>query len=163
QLGAELDAFSDRPQVYDPNQKAIAGAFVMLGANGQLQIEAGFVRPEDEPRAEADEDDDEANGVDRDASQSHDGGADRVVVNGRPVNGASDGAEEPEDEGIKPLPERLIFDLTAQKTLALRNALASDVDVAFVTVLHALVLQVFYRFAKDSCLEISMVSNSFGQ
>jgi ParB family chromosome partitioning protein len=163
QLGAELDAFGDRPQVYDPAQKAIAGAFVTLGANGQLQVEAGFVRPEDEPRAEADDDDEEVGDGDRDASQSDEDGANGVVVNGRSTNGGSDAAEEPEEEGIKPLPERLVFDLTAQKTLALRNALASDVDIAFVTVLHALVLQVFYRFAKDSCLEVTMVSNSFGQ
>jgi ParB family transcriptional regulator, chromosome partitioning protein len=162
QLGAELDGFSDRPQVYGPDQKAIAGVFVTLGANGQLQIEAGFVRPEDGSRPEADEDDERAEGDDRDASQSDDDSG-NVVVNGRSVNGASDAAEEPEDESIKPLPERLVFDLTAQKTLALRNALASDVDIAFVTVLHALVLQVFYRFAKDSCLEVTMVSNSFGQ
>ncbi|TPM90656.1 ParB/RepB/Spo0J family partition protein [Mesorhizobium sp. B2-1-3A] len=163
QLGAELDAFSDRPQVYDPAQKAIAGAFVALGANGQLQIEAGFVRPEDEPRVETGDDDEEAEGGDCDPSQSDDDSANHVVVNGRSVNGASDTAEEPEDEGIKPLPDRLVFDLTAQKTLALRNALASDPDIAFVTVLHALVLQVFYRFAKDSCLEINMVSNSLSQ
>ncbi|MBB6414076.1 ParB/RepB/Spo0J family partition protein [Mesorhizobium sangaii] len=163
QLGAELDAFSDRPQVYDPAQQAIAGAFITLAASGQLQIEAGFVRPEDEARVETDEDDEEADGEDRDASQADDDGANGVVVNGRSVSGASDGAEEPEDEGIKPLPDRLVFDLTAQKTLALRNALANDVDIAFVTVLHALVLQVFYRFAKDSCLEVSLTSNSFGQ
>lgn len=162
QLGAELDRFSDRPQAYDPDQKAIAGAFVTLGANGQLQVEAGFVRPEDEPRAETGDDEDGA-GDERNPSQVDDDGAHRVVVNGRPVNGAPEGAEEPEDEGIKPLPERLVFDLTAQKTLALRNALASDVDIAFVAVLHALVLQVFFRFAKDSCLEINVVSNSFGQ
>jgi len=161
QLGAELDAFSDRPQAYDPDQKAIAGVFVTLGANGQLQVEAGFVRPEDEPRAEAD--DEGAEDDDRDAPRSDDDGANGVVVNGRPTNGGSDASEEPEEEGIKPLPERLVFDLTAQKTLALRNALASDVDIAFVTVLHALVLQLYYRFAKDSCLEISLTSNSFGQ
>ncbi|RUM96709.1 ParB/RepB/Spo0J family partition protein [Pseudaminobacter arsenicus] len=163
QLGAELDAFSDRPQDYDPAQKGLAGAFVTLSANGQLQIEAGFVRPEDEPRIETGDDDGEGGGGDRDPSQSDEDSADGVVVNGRSTNGGSDTAEEPEDEGIKPLPERLVFDLTAHKTLALRNALASDVDIAFVTVLHALVLQVFYRFAKDSCLEINMVSNSFGQ
>ena len=162
-LGADLDAFSDRPQVYDPAQRAIAGAFVTLGAKGQLQIEAGFVRPEDEPRVETGDDDEEAEGGDRGPSQSDDDSANGVVVNGRSVNGASDTAEEPEDEGIKPLPERLVFDLTAQKTLALRNTLASDVDIAFVTVLHALVLQVFFRFSMDSCLEINMVSNSFGQ
>ncbi|CAG0987577.1 MAG: DNA-binding protein [Rhizobiaceae bacterium] len=163
QLGAELDGFGDRSQVYDPVQKAIAGAFVALGANGQLQVEAGFVRPEDEARAEAEDDGEKANDSDGDPSRSDDGGANGVVVNGRSPNGGSDTAEEPEEEGIKPLPERLIFDLTAQKTLALRNALASDVDIAFVAVLHVLVLQVFYRFAKDSCLEISLTSNTFGQ
>ena len=163
QLGAELDGFGDRPQAYDPVQKAIAGAFVTLGANGQLQVEAGFVRPEDELRSEADDGDEEAEGGDNDASQSDEDGTRGVVVNGRSTNGESDAAEEPEEDGIKPLPERLVFDLTAQKTLALRNALASDVEIALVAVLHALVLQVFYRFAKDSCLEVTMVSNSFGQ
>ncbi len=159
QLGTELDGFGDRPHVYDPAQKAIAGAFVTLSANGQLQIEAGFIRPGDEPRVETEEADDEAPG----RSPDDEGNANRVVVNGQPVNGTSDTAEEPEEEGVKPLPERLVFDLTAQKTLAFRNALADDVDIAFVTVLHALVLQLFYCFAKDSCLEITMVSNSFGQ
>jgi len=161
QLGAELDAFADRPQVYDPVQKAIAGVFVTLAANGKLQIDAGFVRPEDEPRVETDNDDEATNDEDRNAADAgNDGG---VTVNGRSLNGSSEASEEPEDEGIKPLPDRLVFDLTAQKTLALRNALASDVDIAFVAALHALVLQVFYRFAKDSCLEVNMVSNSFGQ
>jgi ParB family chromosome partitioning protein len=163
QLGAELDAFNDRPQAYDPEQKAIAGTFITLGANGQLQVEAGFVRPEDEPRAETDDDDEAAGDGDRDASQSDEDSPNGAVVNGRPANGSSDATEDPEDEGIKPLPERLVFDLTAQKTLALRNALAGNVDIAFVTVLHALLLQLFYRFAKDSCLEISLTSNSFGQ
>jgi ParB family chromosome partitioning protein len=162
QLGAELDAFADRPYVYDPAQKAIAGVFVTLAANGKPQIDAGFVRPEDEPRVETDSDGEEADGAGSDTSNQDDDDVDAVVVNGRSL-GQTPEAVEPEDEGIKPLPDRLVFDLTAQKTLALRNALASDVDIALVAVLHALVLQVFYRFAKDSCLEIGMVSNSFGQ
>ncbi|CAM5278188.1 ParB family chromosome partitioning protein [Aquamicrobium terrae] len=164
QLSAELGAFDDRPSVYDPAQKAIAGAFITLAANGQLQIDAGFVRPEDEPRVEADDDDEQAAGGDRETSNDDDNDdSGSVVVNGRPVNGTSEAADEPEEEGIKPLPDRLVFDLTAQKTLALRNALAGDVDTAFVAALHALVLQVFYRQTKDTCLEMTMVSNNFGQ
>jgi ParB family chromosome partitioning protein len=159
-LGAELDAFSDRPHVYDPAQKAIAGAFLTLAANGKLQIDAGFVRPDDEPRVETD-DDEERDDEDVGMSHDEDDDAGSVVVNGRALSQTSEAAEEPEDEGIKSLPDRLVFDLTAQKTLALRNALANDVD--FVAVLHALVLQVFYRFAKDSCLEITLASNTFGQ
>ncbi|MBX3583234.1 MAG: ParB/RepB/Spo0J family partition protein [Rhizobiaceae bacterium] len=162
QLSAELSVFDDRPSVYPPALKAIAGAFITLAANGKLQIDAGFVRPEDEPQVESDNEE-EADGEETDEQPQDDDDAGSVVVNGRPVNGASETADEAEEEGIKPLPERLVFDLTAQKTLALRNVLAGDVDIAFVAVLHALVLQVFYRFAKDSCLELTLVSNNFGQ
>ncbi|WP_011578611.1 MULTISPECIES: ParB/RepB/Spo0J family partition protein [Chelativorans] len=163
ELGAELDAFDDRPHLYDPAQKALAGAFVTLAANGRLQIEAGFIRPEDEPRVEIDDaGEGEAEAGDANIS-SYEGNGSPVVVNGKPVNGATEPREEPEDEGIKPLPDRLVFDLTAERTLALRNALAGDADIAFVAALHALALQVFYRFAQDTCLEIGLTSASFSQ
>lgn len=162
QLGAELDAIDDRPQRYDPAQKAIAGVFVTLAANGKLQAEAGFVRTEDETRTETgDVDEGEEGGADGGTGSNGDDHGDGVVVNGKPVNDTS--GDDGEDDGIKPLPDRLVFDLTAQRTLALRNALAGDVDIAFVTALHAFVLQVFYRFAPDTCLEISMKSGSFSQ
>ncbi|RWI89933.1 ParB/RepB/Spo0J family partition protein [Mesorhizobium sp.] len=155
QLGAELDAFDDRPRSYDPVQKAIAGVFVTLGADGQLQVEAGFVRPEDEPRAQ----DDNSAETDTGDVTSGVGDVDRIVVNARP----GDAGVEAEDDGVKALPDRIVLDLTAQRTLAMRNALAGDADIAFVAALHALVLQVFYRFASASCLEISLKSGSFSQ
>jgi ParB family transcriptional regulator, chromosome partitioning protein len=164
ELGAELDAFDDRPHAYESDQMARAGVFVTLGANGQLQIERGFVRAEDEQPVE---DDDVGDGEKRDAAP--DAGEDDVkgvVVNGKPATGASaTGAadDEADDDGIKALPDRLVYDLTAQRTLAMRNALAGDVDAAFVAALHAFVLQVFYRFAPDTCLEISVKSSTFQQ
>jgi ParB family chromosome partitioning protein len=157
QLGAELDAFDDRPHSYDPAQKAIAGVFVTLCADGQLQVEAGFVRPEDEPRAESDS----SAETDTGDATSGVGDGDKIVVDARPGDG--DAGAEAEDDGVKPLPDRIVLDLTAQRTLAMRNALAGDADIAFVAALHALVLQVFYRFAAASCLEISLKSGSFGQ
>jgi ParB family chromosome partitioning protein len=164
QLGAELDAFDDRPQAYDPEQMARAGVFVTLGANGQLQIDRGFVRPEDEQPVEANDVGAEEND---DADPGHHGNKPNgVVVNGKPANDASmTGAagDESEDDGIKPLPDRLVYDLTAQRTLAMRNALAGDADVAFGAALHAFVLQVFYRFASDPCLELTLKSSSFQQ
>ncbi|CAN7742133.1 ParB/RepB/Spo0J family partition protein [Mesorhizobium sp. LjNodule214] len=162
QLGAELDAIDDRPQSYDPSQKAFAGVFVTLAANGKLQVDAGFVRSEDEPRTETgDVDEGEEGSADGGTRSNGDDDGDGVVVNGQPVNDAS--GDDGEDDGIKPLPDRLVFDLTAQRTLALRNALAGDVDIAIIAALHAFVLQVFYRFAPDTCLEISMKSGSFSQ
>ncbi|MGX5832312.1 ParB/RepB/Spo0J family partition protein [Mesorhizobium sp. 43Arga] len=156
QLGAALDAIDDRPQSYDPAQKAIAGVFVTLAANGELHVEAGFVRSEDEPCSETG-DVDGGNEGDAEGEARSNG----VVVNGKPVNDST--GDDGEEDGIKPLPDRLVFDLTAQRTLALRNALAGDVDIAFIAALHAVVLQVFYRFAPDTCLEISLKSGSFSQ
>ncbi|MER9181425.1 ParB/RepB/Spo0J family partition protein [Mesorhizobium sp. M0767] len=162
QLGAELDAIDDRPQSYDPAQKTIAGVFVTLAANGKLQVDAGLVRSEDEPRPETgDVDDGEEGGTEGQTRSNGDDDGDGVVVNGKPVHDSA--SDDGEDDGIKPLPDRLVFDLTAQRTLALRNALAADVDIAFVAALHAFVLQVFYRFAPDTCLEISLKSGSFSQ
>src|SRR5215471_9616493 len=71
-------------------------------------------------------------------------------------------AEVEEDDGLKPLSERLITELTAHRTLALRDALANDPDTAVTAVLHALCLSAFYRFSSGSCLEISAKSASFG-
>ena len=53
--------------------------------------------------------------------------------------------ETEEDDGIKPLSERLIIELTAHRTLALRDALANDPGAAFTAVLHALCLGAFYH------------------
>ena len=67
--------------------------------------------------------------------------------------------EDDEDDAIKPLPDRLITELTAHRTLALRNALANNPAVAFAAVLHNFVLATFYRFASSSgCLEIAVRS-----
>src|SRR5712675_503633 len=80
-----------------------------------------------------------------------------ITVGGAPVE-----PEDDEDDAIKPLPDRLITELTAHRTLALRNALANDPAVTFVAVLHNFVLATFYRFATSSgCLEISIRTPTF--
>jgi ParB family chromosome partitioning protein len=60
------------------------------------------------------------------------------------------------------LPDRLVVELTAHRTLALRDALANDPAVASLAVLHALCLGAFYRASSGTCLEISVKSASFG-
>jgi len=151
-LDAQLTALNERPYVLDPDDVARGGAFISLAGNGELKIERGFVRPEDEPVIEVEGGD----SVDADGN-----GGDDVVASaegGVTVNGKSVGVEEPEeDDGkIRPLSERLIEDLTAARTLALRNALANEPMTAFIAVLHLLVLKTFYHYGTASCLEITV-------
>jgi ParB family chromosome partitioning protein len=77
-----------------------------------------------------------------------------ITVGGSPVQ-----LEDDEDDVIKPLPDRLVTELTAYRTLALRNALAGNPAVAFAAVLHNFVLATFYRFSSSAgCLEIAIRS-----
>ena len=70
-------------------------------------------------------------------------------------------AEEPEEDDGKPLPDRLLTELTAHRTVALRESLCGRFDVAFLGVLHALCLKVFYPYVADSCLQIELRRSSF--
>lgn len=152
ELGTELDRLNDRPYVFDPQDVARGGVFISLGASGELKIERGFVRPEDEPKDETDPSVDVGDGVDH--------GGDLAATGN--VAG-EDTPPEDEDEAIKPLPDRLILDLTAARTVALRNALANDPVIAFIVVLHAFVLKTFYVYGSDSCLEVTLQSARFSQ
>jgi ParB family chromosome partitioning protein len=74
---------------------------------------------------------------------------------------APDPAEE-EDEILRPLPDRLVMELTAHRTLALRDALGDDPATAFAAVLHTFVLAAFYRLSSSvSCLDIALREPSF--
>lgn len=55
----------------------------------------------------------------------------------------------------------MLTELTAHRTLALRDALAADPQVAHLAALHALCLRLFYRYGLDSCLEIEPKSALF--
>jgi ParB family transcriptional regulator, chromosome partitioning protein len=69
---------------------------------------------------------------------------------------------EEEDEGLKPLPDRLISELTAERTLALQEAIAGKPKVAFAAVLHNFVLATFYDGRTESCLTVSLSKVGFG-
>ncbi len=152
ELGSELDRLNDRPHVLDPHDVARGGIFVSLAADGALKIERGFVRPEDGPKDETD--------AAADPGDGYDHGIDLPVTAGA---GGEDTQADDEDETIKPLPDRLILDLTAARTIALRNALANDPVIAFIAVLHAFVLKTFYVYGSDSCLEVTLQSARFSQ
>jgi ParB family chromosome partitioning protein len=52
-------------------------------------------------------------------------------------------------------------ELTANRTLALRDGVANDPQVAFQAVLHVLCLNAFYRYAASTCLEITAKQSGF--
>ena len=96
-----------------------------------------------------------------------DGAAPRATITragGEPVRAPqASPSDEDESEAGRPLSERLVTELTAHRTLALREALANDPDVAFVAVLHALALRAFYgqpSYDPGSCLEIEATSSA---
>jgi ParB family chromosome partitioning protein len=159
EIETALAAFNDRPIVYDPAEIAFAGAFVGIDRQGALEIERGYVRPEDEPRTEPVQ----VQGQDGDESDRRvdsNGAIKRAAITvGAETSAPATEAEE--DDGIKPLSERLIIELTAHRTLALRDALANDPGMAFTAVLHALCLEAFYRRPSGTCLEISAKSTGF--
>lgn len=147
-IEAEIGALADRPLLFDPADTAIAGAFVSIDRDGTVRVERGFVKPEDEPEEEAAEGEasPEAGNV---ASLSGPEG-DRDV--GDTSGGAGD---EEEPEVLRPLPDRLVSDITAWRTLALQNAFAQDPGLAFTAVLHALVIDCFYGYSREGCVQVA--------
>lgn len=143
-----LEAFDRRPVIYDPADIAIAGVFVSLDTDGSLLVERGYVRPEDEAPVESGGDDDQADAVGGDAPAVQ-----RAVIT---IGGQPAEPEDDEDDSLKPLPERLVIELTAHRTVALRNAVAENPRVAMTMLLHKLVSDTFRHTAPTGCLEASV-------
>jgi ParB family chromosome partitioning protein len=160
-----LAAFADLPVMVDPADAARAGAFVSIDGDGRLRVERGYVRPEDElpVAAEPDADMDGVDSTDADPDQGEPAAALAVRTggDGNVVRGAAPSPEPEEDEGIKPLPDRLLTELTAHRTLALRVAIGEHREVAFLAALHVFCLRVFYSYGLNSCLELDVESAAF--
>lgn len=157
ELETAIEALDQRPLAYDADEVARAGAFVSIAADGGLRIERGFVRPEDELPVES--------RGDTLAGNDADDGDDAAIGDhyGSTGGNAEPAPEPDEDEGLRPIPDRLVSELTAHRTLALRDAMARSPEVAFHACLHALALRLFYRYALDSCLELDAKHVGFGQ
>jgi len=164
ELEVAMEAFERRPLIFDPAEVARAGAFVTLNRDGNLAVFRGYVRPEDEPREEtAALDVGEAEAMGQGADAGHSGwkpsaalgGSTIITSGGQPLG--SDVPEEEDDGALKPLPERLVMELTAHRTLALREAIGRSSDVALTLLLLKLVTDTFRTSsASSSCLEASV-------
>lgn len=153
ELETALEAFENRPLAFDPGELARAGAFVSIAPDGGIRVERGYIRPEDELPVEPDAD--ERGDVPAMAA-SYDGDADTVAE-----AGSAELAPQ-EDDGLTPISDRLMTELTAHRTLGLRQALGERPDIAFLAALHVLTLNVFYHYGSDSCLELELKSVGFG-
>lgn len=143
EIDAALDAFGDGT-AFGPDEIARGGVFVILGQDGIARIERGLIRPEDIPAPEPEVELGSENAGD--AAGGEDGAS-------------ADGEEAEEDDAGAPLSERLVLDLTAHRTLALRDALGANPTVALSAVVHSLALFAFYPpYDRASCLEIKGVS-----
>jgi ParB family chromosome partitioning protein len=154
EIETALAAFEDRPVNYDPADVARAGAFVSIARDGTLSVDRGYVRPEDELPIVVD-----CGGQPESYSHNAANGNEPpspavrravITVGGQPE------AEEDEDDAIKPLPDRLVSELTAYRTLALQDAVACNPHVAMTALLHKLCLDTFHHPASGSCLEASV-------
>jgi|HubBroStandDraft_6_1064221.scaffolds.fasta_scaffold97241_1 ParB family chromosome partitioning protein len=112
---------------YRPEDMAIAGAFVALGCEGEARIERGFVRKEDDRNPQSSEDD---------------------------AGGTK--SSEVDNSGPGSLSEKLVAELTAHRTAALRNELAQHPETALIALTHLLAAETFYGSGDGvSCLQIS--------
>ncbi|WP_292408540.1 ParB/RepB/Spo0J family partition protein, partial [Mesorhizobium sp.] len=131
EIDKRITALQDRTEIYTPEAFEIGGAIVTLTNYGDVRIERGLVRPEDDRDDEADGDDEGGNSV-----------------------------EKPQEAGQPKVTHSaaLVEDLTAQKTAALRVELANNHEIALAAVVHAMLLSVIYDYRPnvDSLLQIKL-------
>lgn len=159
EIEKRLEAFERRPTVYDPADLAIGGAFITVDEDGELVVDRGWVRPEDEPVETVEADgpegvDPAVDGSDEDDDEDREPAAGSqptvVTINGQP-------AEPEEDvEIVRPLPEKLLIELSAHRTVALRNAVGANPRIAMTALLHKLVHDAFKLETSGAALHVSV-------
>lgn len=150
EIEAALETFEGRPVRYEPTEIARAGVFLSVDANGALKVDRGYVRRQDEPVAE------EGAAPLPGARECATAEPNAPTIQRAVITIGEQAAqpeEEQEEDGVRPLPDRLITELTAHRTLALRDAVANNPRVAMTALLHKLVSDVFGRRSATGALE----------
>ncbi|MEQ1928966.1 MAG: ParB N-terminal domain-containing protein [Parvularculaceae bacterium] len=154
ELEAAIEAIESRPFQFPAEEVARAAAFVSIDPSGQLRIERGYVRPEDEPKVEAD--DQVLEGSERDSFGADAGSATSSEVESPPDRAVSD------EEAERPIPDRVVADLTTYRTIALRDALSRSPEIARLAALQAMALTIFYHQRVDSCMMLDIREGAAG-
>ena len=133
-IRAKMAELADTGEVYDPDDLAKAGCYVLMDYHGRLSVERGLIRPEEEQ-------DESAEGMDE---------------SNEPVPPRSETQPEPSFS----LSAAFAQELTAQKTAAIRAELAHNPDVALAAVVHAMLASLFHPYGStdETCLEVKLTS-----
>ena len=124
ELEGELSEAQETEEEYTAESLALAGAIVTVTPyNGDLKIERGLVKPEDTKAMKA--------------------MARAAESNGETVE-VKTGAGQP-NRRADGLPAALVEELTARRTLAIRQLMMDNHKVALVALVHRLALLTFYR------------------
>ncbi len=163
ELEKEIAAGDERPASYDPAHIARAGVFVSINYAGGLKVERGYVRPEDDASVGSEEGG-AAAGSGELLSGSQPATANRATgaATHDAPSSSSPTITEDEAETSPKLSDRMLTELSAHRTVALRSALASDPEAAFLAATHALALSAFYGAVQHSCLDLSERSITLG-
>ena len=153
EIEAALEAFEKRAVIYDPAEIGRAGVFISIDRDGEAVIDRGYVRPVDEVAVGTDGDDGSV-ASDPEVAAASGGNTGAVITIGGET---SEPEDEEEEDVIKPLPERLVIELTAHRSLALREAVGANPQVAFTALLHKLVRDTFHSTSTSgACLQASV-------
>lgn len=133
-IRAKMAELADTGEVYDTDDLAKAGCYVLMDYHGKLSVERGLIRPEEEQ-------DELAEGADESSE---------------PVAPRAETQPEPSFS----LSAAVAQELTAQKTAAIRAELAHNPDVALAAVVHAMLASLFHPYGStdETCLEVKLTS-----
>lgn len=124
----EMDALEEQHLQWSDEGRKGAGVILSLTPDGELEVNAGLIRPEDRKREETDDEDGEPSRL---AERKEKG-------NGRP-------------EGYS---DTLLTDLSAHRTAALREMLAGSPKVALATLVYRLAKPLFFERHASPCLHL---------
>jgi len=132
-LPARIDTLAEGAAAWRPDDLALAGAIVSIGHDGSVEIERGLCRAEDRKA--------------------------RAIRRGDDDGGNAPVHPDAEPDPAAPLSARLVEDLTAERTAALRAMMQDNESVALAALAHALALPVFYPHTHkaESCLDLRLV------
>lgn len=124
----EMDGLEEQHLQWSEEDRKCAGVILSLTPEGELEVNAGLIRPEDRKREDADTEDGEPSRSTERKEKS----------NGRP-------------EGYS---DALLTDLSAHRTAALREMLAGNPKVALAALVYRLAKPIFFERFASSCLHL---------